>query len=172
MNTESNPLDRPTRIYKGLIWLTLYGAALHFFDNVYFFEQYPEPSWLTAPIVGLLWVPLALLAHRAVDSIYPGRIERSYSLVHGFALGNFLSLGHYLFASPSEVLPRINFAIALQVGLAALLLIYTLWFQAVRAPSSLKWARKAWIKNLMMYAVIITALEIAWPSKFDLWWMG
>lgn len=164
-------MDTNTRIYKALIWLTLYGASLHFFDNVYFFNQYPEPAWLTAGIVGALWIPLALLAHRAVDYIYTGKIERSYSLIHGFVLGNWISLGHYLFASPSEILPRINFAIGVQVGLATLLLIVTLWLQLTRASDSLRWTRRAWLKNLAMYAVAIAVLEIIWPSNFDTWWM-
>ena len=164
-------MDTSARIYKALIWLTLYGAALHFFDNVYFFDQYPEPAWLTAEIVGALWIPIALLAHRAVDYIYAGKIDRSYSLVHGFVLANWISLGHYLFASPAEVLPRINFAIAIQVGLATLLLVYTLWLQLARDRDSLRWTRRAWTKNLAMYVVLILILEFFWPSQFDTWWM-
>jgi hypothetical protein len=163
-------MDTTIKIYKALIWLTLYGAALHFFDNVYFFDQYPEPAWLNAPIVAVLWIPLALLAHRAVHYVYTDRIDYSYSLVHGFVLGNWLSLGHYLFASPAEVLPRINFAIGLQVGLAAVLFGFTLWLQWRRSPSSLQWSRRAWVKNLVFYAVAIGILELIWPSQFDTWW--
>lgn len=157
--------------YKFLIWLTLYGAALHFFDNVYFFDQYPEPAWLTAPIVGVLWIPLALLAHRAVDHVYMGKVDRSYSLVHGFVLANWISLGHYLFASPSEVLTRINIAIAIQVGLATVLFLYTVYLQYTRDPASMRWSLKAWRKNLLMYAVLIAVLEVLWPSQFASWWM-
>ncbi len=164
-------MELPIKIYKALIWLALYGAALHFFDNVYFFDQYPEPAWLTAPIVGVLWLPLALLAHRAVDAIYMGKIDRSYSLVHGFVAGNFLSLGHYLFASPATILPRINFAIGVQVGLAALLLIVTLWLQFTRSPESLRWTRRAWLKNIALYVVVIFALEQFWPSAYNNWWL-
>lgn len=164
-------METSIKVYKTLIWLTLYGATLHFFDNVYFFDQYPEPAWLNAPIVAALWIPLALLAHRAVDYIYTGRLDRSYSLVHGFVLGNWISLGHYLFASPAEILPRINFAIALQVGLATLLLAVTLWLQFSRSPDSLPWTRRAWTKNLAMYAGAILMLEWLWPSRFDSWWM-
>ena len=47
-------LDRPVRLYRALIWLTLYGASLHFFDNVYFFDQYPEPTWLSPIAVAVL----------------------------------------------------------------------------------------------------------------------
>lgn len=164
-------MDTPTQVYKALIWLTLYGASLHFFDNVYFFDQYPEPAWLNAPIVAALWIPLALLAHRAVHYIYTDRIDRSYSLIHGFVLGNWISLGHYLFASPAVVLPRINFAIAVQVGLATVLLVFTLWLQLARSPDSLRWTRRAWAKNVAMYAVAIAVLEFFWPSRFDTWWM-
>lgn len=164
-------MDNAIKVYKTLIWLTLYSAALHFFDNVYFFDQYPEPAWLTAEIVGALLIPLTLLAHRAVDYIYAGKVEYSFSLVHGFVLGNGISLGHYLFASPTEVLPRINFAIALQVGMAAVLFAYTLWLQFGRHPESLQWTRRAWTKNIVMYGVLIAALEVVWPSNFDNWWM-
>lgn len=163
-------MDSTTKVYKALIWLTLYAAALHFFDNVYFFDQYPEPAWLTAPIVGLLWIPLALLAHRAVDYLYQGRIDRSFSMMHGFVLANWISLGHYLFASPAEILWRINFVIILQVGLAALLFVYMLWLQFTRYPDSLVWTRRAWGRNLAMYFVVILVLEFFWPSKFDFWW--
>ena len=164
-------MDSTIKIYKALIWLTLYAAALHFFDNVYFFDQYPEPAWLNAPIVAALWIPLALLAHRAVDYVYAGKVERSYSMVHGFVLANWISLGHYLFASPVEVLPRINIAIGLQVAMATLLLCYTLWMQFSRDRDSLPWTRRAWRRNLVMYAVLIAVLEFFWPSSFDTWWM-
>jgi hypothetical protein len=163
-------MDFPVKVYKALIWLTLYASALHFFDNVYFFEQYPEPAWLTAPIVAVLWMPLALLAHRAVDRIYTGKIEYSYSLVHGFVFANWISLGHYLFASPAEVLPRINFAIFLQVGVAAVLLVYTVWLQYRRSPDSLRWSGRAWLKNAVLLAVVIPVLEFIWPSPFGNWW--
>lgn len=29
-------LSNLLKVYKALIWITLYAAALHFFDNVYF----------------------------------------------------------------------------------------------------------------------------------------
>ncbi len=35
-------VPRLFRVYQILIWITLYAAALHFFDNVYFFFQYPD----------------------------------------------------------------------------------------------------------------------------------
>lgn len=164
-------MDSSVKVYKALIWLTLYGACLHFFDNVYFFDQYPEPAWLNAPIVGLLWVPVALLAHRAVDYLYAGKIERTYSLVHSYVLANLISLGHYLFAPPSAILPRINFGIGVQCGLAALLLAYTLWMQLTRARATLRWSGRAWARNLATYAALVLVLEFLWPSRFDPWWM-
>ncbi|PWR25334.1 hypothetical protein [Zavarzinia aquatilis] len=158
------------RIYKALIWLSLYGAALHFFDNVYFFDQYPEPAWLNPVAVAALLIPLVLLAHRAVDYIYIGKADRSYSLVHGFVSGSWLSLGHYLFASPAQILPRINIIIAIQVGLATVLFVYALWLQLSRSPSSIRYTGRAWAKNIALYAVAIVILETLWPSRFSDWW--
>lgn len=164
-------MDFSLKVYKALIWLTLYASALHFFDNVYFFDQYPEPAWLTAEIVGALWIPVALLAHRAVDRIYDNKVGYSFSLVHGFVLANWISLGHYLFASPADILPRINFAIFLQTGMAAVLMAYTLWLQITRYRDTWVWTRKAWTKNAVLLAVLIPVLEFLWPSSFDLWWL-
>lgn len=165
-------MTTPLKVYKALIWLTTYAAILHFFDNVYFFDQYPEPAWLTAEIVGALLIPIVLLAHRAVDYVYIDKVDYSYSLVHGFVLGNWISLGHYLFASPADILPRINFAIGLQVGLATILFGYTVWMQAASAPTSFRWTLRAWTKNVAIYGVAIAVLEFFWPSNFVVWWMG
>lgn len=164
-------MDSSIKVYKALIWLTLYGASLHFFDNVYFFNEYPEPAWLTPVRVALLWIPLAMLAHRAVDRIYAGRVERSYSLVHGFVFGNWISLGHYLFADPSAIPMRINLLIGLQVGLATLLFVYALWLQFRRNADSLRWTARAWAKNLALYVVVVFLLEWFWPSTYSGWWL-
>ncbi len=164
-------METTLKVYKALVWLTLYAASLHFFDNVYYFEEYPEPAWLTAGLVAVLWIPLALLAHRTVDYIYSGKIERSYALAHGFVAGNWLSLGHYLFADPAEIAPRINILIAVQVGLATLLFVMALWLQFTRSRASLHWTGRVWMKNVAMYGLLIFALELVWPSTFSDWWL-
>lgn len=163
-------LPNVLKVYKTLIWITLYAAALHFFDNVYFFLQYPEPAWLTREIVALLWIPIALMAHRAVDLIYTGKIKYSFAIIHGFVLANLISLGHYLFACPQDVLPRINIAIFIQTSTASILFFMTLWLQITRYPESLPYAKRAWFKNIAMYAVLIIILESIFPSNFHDWW--
>lgn len=164
-------MDMLTRTYKLMLWLTLYASGLHFFDNVYFFDQYPEPAWLTAGIVGALWIPLVLMAHRAVDYIYAGDLYRSFKFSHAFVLANLMSLGHYLFASPAETLARINWIIGLQVVMAMLLFALTLWVQARHSRESLNTTGKLWGIMGLQYAGVVVVLEIFWPSNFDLWWM-
>ncbi len=164
-------MDILTRTYKLMLWLTLYASGLHFFDNVYFFHQYPEPAWLTAPIVGALWIPLVLMAHRAADYIYAGDLYRSFKFSHAFVLANLMSLGHYLFGSPAEILPRINWIIGLQVVMAVALFGITLWMQARHSRESLRRIGKLWGVMAVQYGVVIVALEIFWPSTFDWWWL-
>lgn len=163
-------MDLQVKIYKTLIWLTLYAAALHFFDNVYFFDQYPEPAWMSPGLLASLLIPLALLAHRAVDYIYAGKLDRSYSLVHGFVSGHLISLGHYVFAKPADIPMRVNLTVGLQVGLAIILFSVALWVQIKKNPDSVRWTIKAWKKNIAIYVVLGVVLEYFWPSKFVTWW--
>lgn len=171
VSPQTNEETSLVKFYKLMIWITLYSATLHFVDNVYFFDDYPEPAWLSAPIVGLLWLPVALMAHRSIDYVYRGKIDRSFTLIHGFVFCNWLSLGHYLFASPTEVTERINLIIALQVACAAVLFVFTLYIQFARYRESLPYTKKTWIKIGILYAIIIPVLELFWPSKFVFWWL-
>lgn len=167
---ESTTIVRP-KAFLALLALTLLASALHFADNVLYFEQYPEPAWLSPPVVGALWLPLAWLAVRAVRCARRGEWERTYLLSHGFISGNLLSLGHYLFAAPWEISARINAAIALQVGMALVLLAETLRQQAQYAPEALPRAARVWLENVGLLVVLVLVLEWFWPSRFSLWWL-
>ncbi|MFO1217862.1 MAG: hypothetical protein U1E89_05685 [Burkholderiaceae bacterium] len=164
-------MDSQVRYLRTLIWLSLYAAAVHFADNVYRFDQYPEPAWMSQPLLAALLIPLVLLAHRAVDHIYNGHLERSFSLVHGLVCGHLISLGHYVFARPSDIPLRVNLSVGLQIGMALVLLVYALWLQLQRHPDSMRRTRRAWVKNVAMYVVLGFALETVWPSRFVTWWM-
>ena len=93
------------------------------------------------------------------------------TLIQGFVVGNWLSFGHYLFANPVDVLPRINAIIAIQTVLASALFVYSLWMQVRFHPDSLPYFRRIWIKLVAFYGITIFALEWAWPSDFQTWWL-
>ena len=160
-----------TRAVLLLLWLTLLASALHFADNVWYFNEYPEPAWLSPGVVGALWLPLAWLAARAWRCARQGEWARSHLLIHGFVSGNMLSLGHYLFAAPWLIAPRINAAIALQVGMAFVLLAATLRQQARSAPSTLRSSARVWLENVGLLVLLVAVLEWFWPSRFSLWWL-
>jgi hypothetical protein len=164
-------MDLQTRVYKSLIWLTLYASALHFFDNVMFWDEYAEPTWLTKELSGSLWLPLVLLAHRAVDSIYTNNLARSYRFTHEFVMANLVSLGHYLYATPADTLARINFMIFLQVGLAVLLLLFALWMQLSRMPETMRKTGSQWLRMSATVGMLIALLEVLWPAKQAYWWL-
>ncbi|MBF1800859.1 hypothetical protein [Alloalcanivorax profundimaris] len=165
------PDSKHFKIFKVLIWLTLAGCTLHFFDNVVFFDQYPEPAWLNAPIVAALWIPLALAAWRASSTVSGDYPDHVYTLIQGFVIGNWLSFGHYLFASPADVLPRINLIIAIQVTLATILFFYSLWMQLRFHRESMPYFTRIWAKLIAFYGVTIFTLEWFWPSDFQTWWL-
>lgn len=167
---STSPTQSP-RTFLTLLGLTLIASALHFADNVWYFAEYPEPAWLSPPVVALLWLPLAWPAARAWRFAREGEWHRAYLLAHGFVAGNLLSLGHYLFAAPWEISARINLAITLQVGLAGALLALTVWRQGRHAPATLGSAGRVWAENIGLLTLLVLLLEGFWPSRFSFWWL-
>lgn len=52
ISLRKQSMDIHVKIYRALIWLSLYAVAVHFADNVYFFDQYPEPAWMSRGLFG------------------------------------------------------------------------------------------------------------------------
>ena len=65
----------------------------------------------------------------------------------------------------------VYWVLAAMCAAVVVLLAVTLWIQFTRYPDSLRWSRRAWVKNVAMYAVAMVVLELIWPSRFDSWWM-
>ena len=88
------------------------------------FDQYPEPKWIADPhVVDALWLvitPLLAvgwwLAHRRMK-------WASVGVLWLYGVLSMFVLGHYLYASPSELPFRINLLIGGEALAAALLIL-------------------------------------------------
>jgi hypothetical protein len=106
-----------------LVVANLVASILHFSDNIAHFHEYPEPAWIPSPgVVDGLWfviTPLLLLgwwlAARGIKTL-------SVALLWLYGALSLSVLGHYRFASPSNLSLRINLLIGCE-ALAALLLL-------------------------------------------------
>jgi hypothetical protein len=169
---SARTLEPPARVLLVFTWLSLYGAGVHFFDNVVFFDEYPEPAWLTPLRVALLFVPMAWYAQVITHRLYMGQLGRALRMAHAFVFAHLISLGHYLFASPFDIPARINALIGVQAALAVALLLAALWVQRHSRLQPSRPLGRLWAHMLLSLVVVVVALEWAWPSKFNLWWMA
>ncbi|QNK00706.1 hypothetical protein [Dyella telluris] len=117
----------PLRWLTGLKWLLLANVAasiLHYTDNVLFFGEYPEPTWINPSIVDAFWfvmTPLAWLGYRQVRR---GATLTGSLVLLGYGVANLLSLGHYRYAPMHAISHRINAFILLEAALAIMLIAY------------------------------------------------
>ena len=105
-----------------VVAINFVASIFHFGHNMAFFHEYPEPSWISSPLVvdGLWFVITPILA---VGSwfVWRGQKRSGVALLTVYSVLSMLTLGHYLYASPFELRPMINISI-LSGGLAAVVL--------------------------------------------------
>jgi hypothetical protein len=103
-----------------LLAVNIGASVLHYVDNIVFFHTYPEPHWISPPIIDGFWfvmTPFAVLGY-----VLYGKGLRTYSYLclYLYSLMSLLVLGHYRYGSMWEMSLKIN------------LLIFTETFAAVR----------------------------------------
>jgi hypothetical protein len=114
-----SPIALPALLIANLV-----ASALHFGDNMLRFEDYPEPSWITGPhIVDALWLLMAPLLGVGWWLARRGTRRASVGVLWLYGALSMFVLGHYFYASPSELPPRINVLIGIEAAAAGLLLV-------------------------------------------------
>ena len=119
-NTRRSSILLPTLLIANLV-----ASTLHFGDNMLRFDAYPEPQWISGPhVVDALWFVITPLL---AAGWWLARRRRKWASVGVLWLYGALSmfvLGHYLYASPSELPFRINFFIVAEAVAAGLLILF------------------------------------------------
>ncbi|MGI0493014.1 hypothetical protein ACN4EG_14625 [Alkalinema pantanalense CENA528] len=111
------------RMLLVLVVLNILASVIHYGDNICFFSEYPEPSWLNPHLVDAFWfvmTPFAVLGYW-----YGVQGWRGWSKIalNVYAIMSLLVLGHYLITPPWHVSLKINAFIFLET-IAAIFLIY------------------------------------------------
>ena len=128
--------------HKVLFWLIVAGivsTGIHFTDNAIFIEGYPQPDYISVPLIigtWIGWTAAAIVGYR----LY-GRDERSWvahALLLVYAYAGLSTLGHYLYGSPSELPVWRNLSIVADGVVGFSILAFTIWSAAriVRASPS------------------------------------
>ncbi len=121
---------------RTLFWLIVAGivsTGIHFTDNAIFIEGYPQPDYITVPLIigtWIGWTASAIVGYRLYR-----RDERSWLahvLLLVYAYAGLSTLGHYLYGSPSELPAWRNVSIVADGVVGFSILAFTVW-SAVRA---------------------------------------
>ena len=118
---------QPTRILKGLLAFSVIATLIHFTDNYFYFEHYPQPDWITQFGVirsWLLWTAVGILGYWLYKKQW---FLLAHLCLSVYAFCGLSSLGHYLYGSMSEFSPKMHLLI-LSDGLAgAGIFTFVLW---------------------------------------------
>jgi hypothetical protein len=120
-------VNASTRWLRGLKWLlfaTVAGSILHYADNLLFFEQYPEPPWISRSMIDAFWFVMTPLAWIGYQLIQRGSGHTGTLVLLAFVACNLLVLGHYGYAPMCGIAPRIHAFILLEAVLASVLAMY------------------------------------------------
>lgn len=121
-----------------LVGVNIATTVLHYVDNILYFHEYPEPSWISPKLVDGFWflmTPVAFLGLWLMRR-HPrgGRVTLA-----AYAVMSLLVLGHYRFAPFHAIGFRIHAFIWIEAAAALLLLTWLLvtW----RRPTAGAWNR-------------------------------
>jgi hypothetical protein len=108
-------------------WLILVGVVaslIHFIDNAFEIERYPEPTWITPGIVLVAWIPNAIVATTALIRTKGDIAFVTLSAIFGALL--LTGLAHYLYGSPFDMSATSNFTIVFE-ALSGIVLLTVLF---------------------------------------------
>lgn len=116
------------KLLLALIGLNILASVLHYGHNMWFFSQYPEPSWINPGKIDRFWFFMTAFALLGVYWQLKGARWRSTLALVLYSLMSLLVLGHYFYGS--------FFAIPFQIHLF-------IWIEALCALALLGYVARA-----------------------------
>ncbi|HIK17818.1 MAG TPA: hypothetical protein IGS53_21360 [Leptolyngbyaceae cyanobacterium M33_DOE_097] len=94
-----------------LTWLllaSLISTAIHFTDNYFFIDHYPQPSWITAPSIYQSWIVLTAIGAIGYWLYRAQRFWLAYPCLAIYSLTGLASPAHYLYGPLSQFSPKMH----------------------------------------------------------------
>ena len=105
-------------------------TAFHFTDNVVAIDTYPAPSWQPGwfpAVVALSWPVFTLVGVLGYRSYRDGDFERAHGFLAFYSVSGLVSLGHFLYGSPSELTTRGVVSVLIDAVAGTVVLAVTAW---------------------------------------------
>jgi hypothetical protein len=133
-------LDRPTRVLRALVAVTIVESFIHYADNTLRYDDYTadDPSVLGSlvkqwviPISWVLFTAAGIIGYRRFRD---GQRAQAAAWIGAYSTSGLISLLHYTDISMSELSAFQNTFVFLDVALGLALLAFAGW-TATRAPT-------------------------------------
>lgn len=129
------------RLLKILLIASIISTAIHFTDNYLFIEQYPQPDWITAPLIYQSWLILTAVGISGYWLYKYRRFWLAYGCLLIYSFTGLASPGHYFYGTMSQFSAKMHLFIWTD-GLTSLAILgFTFWSVLIlkqwrREPSS------------------------------------
>jgi len=122
-----NFASKPQFLLRILLIACIISTAIHFTDNYFYIEQYPQPDWITPSSVYISWIIWTVVGLTGYWLHQSERFWLAYLCLAIYSFCGLDSLGHYLYGSMSEFTMKMHVFIITD-GLTGLAMLgFTLW---------------------------------------------
>lgn len=131
----AQPRTTAQTMLLALLVTSIASTAIHFTDNALFIESYPQPGYISVPLIVVSWIAwtvagvLGYWLYRRDERSWP-----AHALLLVYSYAGISTLGHYLYGSPSELPIARNVSIIADGAIGFGILAFTVWsvFRIVR----------------------------------------
>ena len=102
-------------------------TAFHFTDNYVSIETYPQPDWVTKPVVVVSWLLLTSFGVAGYALYRRGSFSLAHGLLLAYSYTGLSSLGHFLSGSPDEFTTRGLVSVLIDGAAGSAVLAVTVW---------------------------------------------
>ena len=123
---------KPLDLLKMVLVASAIVTAIHFTDNYLYFDQYPQPTWITPPGVPRAWLIWTAFAVAGYWLYKNQRFWPAYFCLLIYSTCGLSSLGHYFYGHMHQFTPKMHLLILADglVGAAVLgFVIWSAWIQ-------------------------------------------
>ena len=120
---------------RNVVFATIALTLLHFTDNAVFLETYPAPEWQGdwfVWVVVVSWPLFTTLGVLAYRNYRDGNFSRAHPLLVAYSYTGLVSIGHFLYGSPSELTTRGAVSVFIDAAMGTLVLATAVWSMVAR----------------------------------------
>lgn len=125
--TPMAPTGNRQQLLLLLLVISIISTFIHYTDNFFSFEQYPQPDWITLSSIYISWVVLTAIGIIGYSLYRSRRFGLAYLCLLLYSITGLSSLGHYLYGNLSDFSMKMHLFIWTDGLIGLSVLSFTLW---------------------------------------------